>query len=109
MKTITLDIEMNFTDAVQYLLDGKCIGIRPKGNSNFVVKYHPSWMNITSKEYLLCWSRTVKEGRGNEGIRTNQYLELWNPVVIDINYLPDNINNLFVLENISELVSSNGI
>jgi hypothetical protein len=109
MKTITLDVEMNFTDAVQYLLDGKCIGIRPKGNSNFVVKYKPDWMNQISEEYLLCWNRTVKDGKGNESIRTNQYLKLWSPVVIDTNYLPDNINKLFILENISELVASNGI
>lgn len=105
MKTITLELEMNFTDAVQYLLDGKCIGIKPKGNSNFIVKYKPHWMNQTSPDYLLCWNRSVKEGKGNEGIRTDQYIETWQPVVIDANDLPDNIKQLFILENISGLVS----
>jgi len=54
---------------------------------------------------LLCWNRSVKEGKGNEGIRTDQYVETWQPVVIDANDLPDNIKQLFILENITSLVS----
>ena len=50
MKTIILETEMNFIDAVQYLLEGKCIGISPKGNSDFLVKYKPHWMNQKSKD-----------------------------------------------------------
>lgn len=101
MKTITLEIEMNFTDAVKYLLDGKCIGIKPQDNSNFIVKYKPHWMNQESSDYNLCWNRTVKDGKGSEGIRTDQYIGVWHPVVIDANDLPDNIKQLFILENIS--------
>lgn len=96
---------MNFSDAVQYLLDGKCIGIRPKGNGSFLVKYKPFWMNQNSPDYILCWSRSVKEGKANEGIRTDQCVGSWQPVIIDSNELPDNIKQLFVLENITGLVS----
>ena len=105
MKTIALELEMNFTDAVRYLLDGKCIGIKPKGNSNFIVNYKPHWMNQASHDYLLCWSRSVRKGKGDEGIRTDQYIGTWQPVVIDTNDLPDNIKQLFILENITSLVS----
>ena len=107
MKTITLENELSFTDAVQHLLDGKCVGIRPKGNSNFVVKYKPHWMNQSSPDYLLCWNRSVKEGKGNEGIRTDQYTSVWQPVVIDANDLPENIKQSFILHDISSL-SANG-
>lgn len=105
MRTITLENEMPFTDAVQYLLDGKCVGIRPKGNCNFIVKYKSHWLNQSSPDYFLCWSRSVKEGKGNESIRTNQYTGMWLPVVIDANDLPDNIKQSFVLENITGLLS----
>lgn len=103
MKTITLEEEMNFTDAVQCLLDGKCIGIRPKYNTDFLVKYKPNWMNQTSPDYLLCWNRTVKEGQGTEGIRTDQYLGAWKLVIINSNDLPENIKQLFLLDDISSL------
>lgn len=85
-------------------MDGKCIGIRPKGNSNFIVKYKPHWMSRTSPNYSLCWSRSVKEGNGNEGIRSDQYLGRWQPVVLDTNDLSDNIKQLFVLKDITSLV-----
>lgn len=92
MKTITLELEMNFTEAIQYLLDGKCIGIKPKGNSSFLVKYKPN----SSFNYFLCWSRSVRDGKGNEAVRSDQYLETWQPVVIDTNDLPDDIKQLFL-------------
>ena len=104
MRTLTLENELSFTDAVQNLLDGKCIGIKPKGNSNFIVKYKPHWMNQSSPDYLLCWNRSVKDGKGNEGIRTDQYTSAWLPVVIDSNDLPENIKQSFILENITGLL-----
>ena len=105
MKTIILETEMNFIDAVQYLLEGKCIGISPKGNSDFLVKYKPHWMNQKSKDYLLCWNRSVVKGEGNEGVRTNQYAGVWRPVIVDSNDLPENIKQLFLLQDISGLES----
>lgn len=104
MKTITLEPWLTFKEALQSLLDGKCIGIRPEGNANFIIKYKPIWMNEFSLDYGLCWNRSVKEnGIGNEMIRTNQYLENWQLVVIDHNDLPDNIKQRFILEDISRL------
>ena len=103
MKVITLDIEMSFTEAFKYLSEGKCIGIRPEGNNNFIVTYQPIWMNEDSSDYQLCWSRSVKDGIGNTSIRATQYLGKWFPVVIDSNDLPDEIKQLFVLQDISSL------
>ena len=95
---------MPFTEALQHLVDGKCIGIKPKGNNNYVVKYKPHWMNQDSTEHMLCWNRSVKEGKGETSIRTNQYLNEWFLVVIDCNDLPENIKQSFVLENITGLL-----
>ena len=103
MKVITLNTPMSFTEAVQFLLSGKCIGIRPEGNNNFIVAYTPIWMNKDSVDYQLCWSRSVKDGIGNTSIRATQYLGKWFPVVIDSNDLPDEIKQLFVLQDISSL------
>jgi hypothetical protein len=97
METIDLEIEMNFIDAVTYLLEGKCIGIRPRGNSRFLVK------EIASD--FLCWNRSMKDdGRSNNRIRLDQYTGIWYAVIIDSNKLPENIKNLFVYENISSLL-----
>ena len=102
--TITLETEMSFLEALQNLEEGKCIGIKPKGNSNFLVKYKPHWMNQDSPDNMLCWDRSVKEGKGTENVRTNQYLGKWFLVVINTNLLPDKIRLQFVLENITGLV-----
>lgn len=102
--TITLDTAMNYTDALQYLIDGKCIGIKPQNNLGFIVKYKPIWMKKTSPDYQICWSRSFKDGQANEGIRAEQYLGDWFPVVIDTNTLPENIKQSFILENITGLL-----
>lgn len=107
MQVITLDIEMAFTEALQYLLDGKCIGIRPHGNANYIVKYKPHWMNNESPDYGLCWSRSLTpDGQASNFIKSDQYLGKWSPVVIDSNDLPDEIKQLFILQDISSLKGS---
>ena len=104
MKTITLENELNFTDALQSLLDGKCIGIRPKGNANYIIKFQPNWME-KSKDYCIGWHRSFKDGKCNQEIRVEQYLDVWFLVVIDCNSLPDNFKNYFILENVTGLIS----
>lgn len=104
MRTITLEVQMTFNEALNYLMEGKCIGIKPKGNGSFLVKYKPHWMNKDSSDYILCWNRTYKDGEVDQGIRTNQYLDEWNPVIIDCNNLPEDINNQFIWADISSLV-----
>lgn len=79
MKTITLDNYMSFNDALQYLMDGKCIGIRPAGNSNYIERFKPKWMNQESPDWMLRWNNS----EDNQGIRTNQYFEKWFPVIVD--------------------------
>lgn len=66
-------------------MEGKCLGIIPKGNtgSTYIVMYHPKWMNQESEDFLLCWSNSIKDGKGDEGIRTNQFLGKWLPVIVD--------------------------
>ena len=93
---------MLFTDAVKCLLAGQCIGIKPKGNSNFIVKYKPDWMNQNSDDFILCWNRSVKkDGKGNESIRTDLIVGIRLLVVIDTNDLPENIKQYFILQDIS--------
>jgi len=104
IRTITLETELTFADAVKHLLEGKCIGIKPKGNSNFLVKYKPHWMNENSPDYFICWNRSVKDGKGSEGVRTDQYLGVWQLEVINTNDLPENIKQSFILENITGLL-----
>lgn len=79
LKTITLDIPLTFQEAMQYLIAGKCLGIRPGTNTGFVELYKPHWMNSASPDSMLRWHGES----GNAGIRTNQYLETWYPVIID--------------------------
>lgn len=100
MKTITLENELSFTDAVQQLLDGKCIGIKPKGSINFIVKYKSNCISRSSPHYLLCWNRSVKEGKGDQMIRIDQYMDTWFLVVINTNDLPENIKESFIFQNI---------
>lgn len=79
MKTITLEIEMNFNDALQYLLDGKCVGIQPSNNTNYVELFMPKWMNEKSRDWMLRWH----DSEDDQGIRSDQYLEEWYPVIVD--------------------------
>lgn len=76
MKVIDLDEMMSFEKALKNLLEGKCLGIKPKGNSNYIVLYAPEWMN---SDYFLCWNNT----EGDTNIRSNQYLEEWSLVIIN--------------------------
>lgn len=79
MKTITLEVEMNFNDALQYLLDGKCLGIRPINNSGYVELFKPKGINPKSPDFMLRWDSSDD----NCHIRTNQFLEKWNPVIVN--------------------------
>jgi len=86
---------MTFTEALEYLMQGKCVGIKPSTNSNFIVRYKPKWMNAESPDYMLCWNRSEhKDGRADCSIRTNQYLEEWYPVIIDHRELSEDVLNL---------------
>ncbi len=103
--TLTLETEMSFTEALRHLEMGKCIGIKPKGSSGgFLVKYKPHWMNEDSDDNMLCWNRSVTDGKGAEGIRTKDFLGKWYLVVIDTNSLPDKIKLQFVLSDITNIV-----
>ena len=66
------------------MLDGKCLGIRPGNNTNFVEMYKPGWMNAQSPDFMLRWHRSENDA----DIRTNQFLEQWYPVIIDHRQLP---------------------
>lgn len=82
-RTLTLDTALSFNDALEYLLAGKCLGIRPGNNTNYIELYKPGWMHPEGPDWLLRWSRT----EDNAGIRSSQYLELWYPVILDHRYL----------------------
>lgn len=79
LKTITLDTSLTFQEALQHLMDGKCLGIRPGNNTGFIELHKPHWMNQSSPDSFLRWHGNS----GDAGIRTNQYLEPWHPVIID--------------------------
>jgi len=91
-KTITLETKMTFTQALDHLMQGKCIGIKPGNNSGFLVLYKPAWMNQESPDFFLCWNKRPTQ-EVETGIRTNQYLEEWYPVVIDHRELPEKISS----------------
>lgn len=101
MKTITLETELNFIDALKYLVDGKCIGIKPGNNCSFLVKYNPTNKSKDLITYYLCWEKTVEDNKCNFEIRTDQFLGIWHPVVIDTNDLPEHIKQSFVLKNLN--------
>ncbi len=79
MKVITLEVEMSFNDALKYLVEGKCLGIRPGINTNYMVLSKDSCMNPDSPDYILIW----RGSRNDSKIRTNQFLEMWYPVIVD--------------------------
>ena len=79
MKTITLETHTNFIDALKYLIEGNCIGIKPGENTSYLEIYKPEWMNKESPDYILKWH----DSENNEGIRTDQYFEKWFPVIVD--------------------------
>lgn len=79
MKTITLDTGMTFTEAIQYIIDGKCIGIKPDDDIAYLV----------IKKGMLCWKEfntPFGDGKGEEdntGVLIELYSLPWYPVVID--------------------------
>lgn len=79
MRTITLDQQMGFTDALQLMLDGKCLGIRPVGNTGYVTLSKPHWMSTASPDSLLKWANSEMDTQ----IRSNQFMGLWCLVVVD--------------------------
>lgn len=79
--TITLDIVMDFNKALTYMLEGKCLGIKPGNNSNYVVKYKPNWMNPDCDRYCLKWNGKEE----NLQITTEQFLGDWFPVIVNHN------------------------
>jgi len=83
-RTITLDTPLTFQEGLQQILDGKCLGIRPEKNTNYIEMYKPHWMNSASPDFMLRWNGSA----GDADIRTNQYLERWFPVIIDHRELP---------------------
>jgi len=81
MKTITLtENPMTFEQALKYLLEGKCIGIKPATYDNFLVKYRPLWMK-SEPDYLLKWNGESAVAN----IKTSQFLCDWFPVIINHN------------------------
>jgi len=79
MKITTLEKKLTFRMALQKLLDGKCIGIRPDGNLKYVVLFKPYWINKYSPDYMLMWNDTNEDSK----ITTNQFLGIWQLVIID--------------------------
>lgn len=80
MRTITQTTAHSFTDALQKLTTGECIGLRPGQNTNYVVAYRPGWMNQQSPDFMLVWSGTTMV---DAMIRSNQFMGTWFLVVID--------------------------
>jgi hypothetical protein len=82
MRTITQTAPHTFTEALQKLVSGECVGIRPNTNTNFVVAFRPHWMNQNSPDFMLVWCDS--DARSPDAmIRSNQFLETWFLVVID--------------------------
>lgn len=73
--TINLPAPLTFTEALQALLDGKCLGIRPGQNTHYVELWRPGWQR---SDWQLRWC-----GSGEQSIRTNQFQGEWHLVIID--------------------------
>jgi hypothetical protein len=104
--TITLDTPMNFLEAMQYLADGKCVGIKPKGNSHYLVPYRPHFWNAKDKRIALAWYRSYKDGTVSNTISDESYLGEWFPVVLDTRRLPIEIKHSLLLENITGVLDN---
>jgi len=84
LKTITLDTPLSFQEALEHIIAGKCLGIRPGSNTGYLELHKPSYMNSACPDSFLRWNGES----GDAGIRTSQYLESWYPVIIDHRTLP---------------------
>ena len=103
--SITLPQEMDFIEALEYLKKGACVGIKPIGNANFIVKYKKTHRREDSEELDLCWNRSVKEdGIGSGSMTIDQYTGKWMLVVINVNSLPEEVKLQFVLKNVTEIM-----
>ena len=84
LKTITLPQEYSFHEALNQLLAGTCLGMRPGKNLNYVELFKPAWVNERGPGSLLRWNGSD----GTADIRTDQYMESWQLVVLDHRQLP---------------------
>ena len=100
-RTIVLDdMPMSFTEAIKYMTDGKCVGIKPKGSSTYLIPFRPQWMN--SSAFTLTWFRSMKkDGEISSIISNENYLNEWFPVILDSRHLPIPIKDSLLLENIT--------
>lgn len=77
--TVTLNQELSFQEALQNLLDGRCIGIRPGDNTSYLELYKPTWMRAAD-DYMLRWHGT----KSDLSVRTSQFsTPTWKLVIID--------------------------
>lgn len=75
-KVITLDNPMSFHEALKELESGKCLGIRPLGNSRYIELFRPAWK---STGWQLRWNQTEE----CQAINVDQFLGEWFLVVVD--------------------------
>ena len=72
LKVIELSEVVPFAQALRQLIDGKCIGIRPGANQNYLV--------IAPKGII----KNVLQWKGGDtGIRADQYLEEYRCLILD--------------------------
>lgn len=78
-KVIVLPETCTFLEALQALSEGTCVGIKPVGNTSYMVKRHSlqGSMSVQSGNFQLCWLS------GSLGVRSDQYLGPWQLVVVD--------------------------
>lgn len=78
MKTITLEQPYNFLQALQKLVDGECLGIKPGTNTNYM------HLNPSSKTRLI-WCRNSSIDNDEDGTcRAQQFLtDPWYLVIAD--------------------------
>lgn len=84
MKTLVLtDKEYSFDEALRALLEGKCLGIKPKGNTSYVELFKPHWFNPESPDFMLRWHPRCKadENSTDTEIRSDQFLGPWYLVI----------------------------
>lgn len=104
--TITLDTPMTFLEAMQYLVDGKCVGIKPVTNSNYLVPYKPHFWNQNDKRIALAWFRSLKDNKVDTTLSSESYLGEWFPVILDARRLPLEIKNSLLLQNITGVLDN---
>jgi hypothetical protein len=51
MKTLDFDIKYSFHAALELMLAGKCLGIRPDNNTGYMELFKPHWMR--GPDYFL--------------------------------------------------------